>query len=286
MMPRLVPPRQRLLCFLLALFFHISLTQGFTQTQPRAFLPSPRRIHRYTNDAPRLHLPRDTLELFAESSSSSKKKRKYVLKDPVMKEAVQFLKRASWVSWWSQVVLTSIAGVILVFATSVAAPHKSSGIGTPNLFLSATGLLTGSLSILWTWGNGARLSRRLATKPASRRTAAHMLRRAVTVGVTLNCVGLLLHLLAAQQIIGSLAVKVLTRGSAGLLYDPTGGAAASTLQPLDVLVVQANTNALLSQFTSLVSLLLVTKQVSKLDPRPAADDDMEDEKGYFGTLRK
>lgn len=173
-------------------------------------------------------------------------------------------------------ILTTIASVILVFARSVVGSTQQP---PPNLFLSGTGLFTGALSILWTWGNGARLSRRLSSKPVTRTTAAHMLRRAVSVGLTLNCVGLLLHLLAAQQIIGSLAVKALTQSATTTRW----GDAASALQPLDVLVVQANTNALLAQFTSLVSLLLVLKQVGKLEPGAGGEEEENDD-AWSGRL--
>ena len=43
------------------------------------------------------------------------------------------------------------------------------------------------------------------------------------------------------------------------------------LQPLDILVVQANTNLLLSQFLSLCALLYLTKNVQQLDP-PSTDE--------------
>lgn len=95
-----------------------------------------------------------------------------------------------------------------------------------------------------------------------------MLRRAVRVGVTLNCVGLLCGLLAAQQIIGSLAIKVLTQRN---LFTNAGTLMQEGLQPLDVLVVQANANALLSQFLSMVSLLWLLNTVNRLDP-PSTDE--------------
>jgi hypothetical protein len=102
-----------------------------------------------------------------------------------------------------------------------------------------------------------------------------MLRRAVRVGVAVNLAGLLLNLLAAEQITGVLAVRVLTRPSAaagGLSYQSALlAASAEGLQPLDVLVVQANTNSLLSHFCSLASLLSLTDSIDRLDP-PSTED--------------
>jgi Protein of unknown function (DUF3611) len=202
---------------------------------------------------------KDLTLLFAQSNNNNIGG-SYLLKDPILKEAVKTLQRASWISWWSQVVLTVISSVILGFART---SHTKDG---PNLFLSGTAIFISGLSIVWTWGNGSRLSRRLLSKPATRGAAANMLRRAVRVGVMLNLAGLLCNVLAAQEIIGELALRVLTQRQS--LLD-TGG-----LQPLDVLVVQANTNSLLSHYISLACLLYMTNPIARLDPpsRDGIDD--------------
>jgi len=195
--------------------------------------------------------------------------------DALVAQTSQSLKSLSWVSWWSQVILTTISAVILAFARNVvvgsaqgaaAAAARKAG---PNFFLSATGLIVSAISIIWTWGNGARLSRRMIRKPTSRIQAATLLRRAIRVGGTLNMFGLLLNLIAAEEIVGALAIKVLTnRPSQQQLLLASAGAFAGLegLQPLDILVVQANTNSLLSHFCSLASLLYLTRNVDQLDP--------------------
>lgn len=176
--------------------------------------------------------------------------------DPIIRNAAKTLQRTSWFSWWSQVILTVISSIILLFAKSVT---TSATTNVPNFLLSAVGLCTSAVSIIWTWGNGTRLSRRLLLRPITRNQVVVMIRRAITVGVTLNCVGLLCHLLAAQQIIGLLAIKVLTGRSSGVLLAAVDG--SNTLQPLDILIVQANTNAILSQYISLVALLSLTTRI-------------------------
>jgi hypothetical protein len=97
-----------------------------------------------------------------------------------------------------------------------------------------------------------------------------MIRRAISVGVTLNLLGMTLALIGAEQIVGNLAVKVLTQQ--GILGGIDRAAAIQTLQPLDILVVQGNTNTLLSHFCSLVALLYQTKLVRHLDP-PSTEGD-------------
>lgn len=129
-----------------------------------------------------------------------------------------------------------------------------------------SGIAVSFMSIFWTWGGGARLSRRLLRRPTSRIQAANMFRKAIDVGVTLNLIGMTLTLLCAEQTVGVLAIKVLTArpwNNPGSYPMPSfdGG-----LQPLDILVVQANTNSLLSHFCSIVCLLYLTKYLKKLDP--------------------
>ena len=200
--------------------------------------------------------------------------------DPLLLETSKVLRRASWFSWWSQVILTTISSVILLFAKSTAVQRVSTP--PPSFVLSGAGILLSAVSIVWTWGNGTRLSRRLIipNKPTSRYKAAIMLRRAIRVGATLNMFGLLCTLLAAQEIVGTLAIKVLTANRSNVF---SAGAMAvlppEGLQPLDVLVVQANTNSLLSQFCSLASLLYMTKEVGKLDP-PSTDDHIRGRRTY------
>jgi tetrahydromethanopterin S-methyltransferase subunit E len=83
--------------------------------------------------------------------------------------------------------------------------------------------------------------------------------------------GMLVTLIGAEQIIGLLAARVLTTATTVT----TMGVLSSTsqvLQPLDILIVQANTNTLLSHFVSLVCTLYLTFSVHQLDP-PSTDED-------------
>jgi Protein of unknown function (DUF3611) len=76
-------------------------------------------------------------------------------------------------------------------------------------------------------------------------------------------------IVGAEQIVGSLAIKVLTTASyrASVLDAASPG---GLLQPLDILIVQANTNTLFSHFCGLISLLYLTRKVGQLDP-PSQD---------------
>jgi len=133
------------------------------------------------------------------------------------------------------------------------------------------------MSILWTWG-GARLSRRLLRPSTSRISAGNLVRRAIKVGAALNMTGMLVTLVGAFVIVGELATKVLTSqgfGPFGAAGVAAVGAAAQTVQPLDVLIVQGNFNTLLSHFSGLFFSLFLTRFVDRLDP-PSTEDDPRD----------
>jgi hypothetical protein len=155
--------------------------------------------------------------------------------DPLVKETSRTLKRVFFFSWWAQVILTTISTVILLFARSVVGPPVRGMAAPPPFFLSGTGVIVSVASIIWTWGNGARLSRRLVRRPTGKLEAANLLRRAVRVGVSLNLVGLFVNLVAAEQIVGNLAIKVLT--SRGLGQSALLSTVEGSLQPLDVSIL-------------------------------------------------
>lgn len=196
-------------------------------------------------------------------------------------EAVSFrIRRLSWLSWWSQVILTTVASVTLLFTRNVlesqAATSSAAAAVTinrnllPNYFLAGSSIALGFVSIFWTWAT-RRLSRRLLRKPTTRIQTANMLRKDIHVGAVLNLLGMAFALLGAEQIVGGLAIKVLTTASSSTPAVYQGAQSLSLLQPLDILVVQANTNTLFSHFCSLVAYLWLGRSIDKLDP-PSRDD--------------
>lgn len=183
------------------------------------------------------------------------------------------MKRVSFLSWWAQVILTTVAGVTLLFTRNVlnleSNPANKAAL-LPNYFVAGASISLSLISIFWTWAT-RRLSRRLLRKPTTRIQAANMLRKDITVGTCLNLMGMAFAIFGAEQIIGGLAVKVLTTStSAPAIYQ--SAQAASLLQPLDILVVQANTNTLFSHFCSIVAYLFLGRSIGQLDP-PSYESD-------------
>ena len=230
--------------------------------------------------------------------------------DPLITRASLTLRASSWVSWWSQLILTVISTVTFLFARNVLVDAAAvGGVGSSSsarvlgkFVLPGAGIALSSLSIVWTWGQ-RRLARRLVRQlgrnsnnnssnnnsinnnnsnskkkknkstniTQSKVNVANLLRRTIRVGCILNLLGLLTSIAGAQVIVGTLAAKsmqVFVAAGSGVV-----GGGLQTLQPLDVLIVQANTNILSSHFVSLACLLYLTRIVDALDPPSLEDDD-------------
>lgn len=172
-----------------------------------------------------------------------------------------------WFSWWSQAILSTVSGVLLLFANSVSArPTSLTIVGRA---LTLAGLGAAIASTLWTVAYG-RLARKLGrSTPPSAADAAERAGSIAAVGTTLNIVGMVLCLLGAETIVGTLAAKALTQSTASVT---PGGFVPSPVQALDVLIVQANTNTLFAHFISLCANMRLHKSAGACEKAVTASD--------------
>ena len=225
----------------------------------------------------------DETEDEEDSKNSAPAKRRPKVDDLVQLVSLR-MRRVTFLSWWAQIILTVISSVTLLFTrnvmnldtassvagmASVAASSANRAALLPNYFLAGSSLALSFGSVFWTWAT-RRLSRRLLRKPTTRIQAANMLRKSISVGVWLNLIGMFLALFGAGQIIGSLAIKVLTTSTGAAAAYQQGG--VMLLQPLDILVVQANNNTIFSHFCSIAAYLFLGRSISQLDP-PSVEGD-------------
>ncbi|CAM9349988.1 unnamed protein product [Hapterophycus canaliculatus] len=94
------------------------------------------------------------------------------------------------------------------------------------------------------------------------------MRNSLKMGLYINVAGMLLALVGAEQIVGTLVAKVLySQGfQPNVVMGTTGAAevAQAQFRALDVFIVQANTNTLLSHFCSLAASLWLLARTPKL----------------------
>lgn len=223
--------------------------------------------------------------------NSQIEEQKNVEKDPISEVARQNLgdasnafRRYGWLAFWGQLVLTTVAAVIILFSmafTSQAGPQVS-------LYLTIFSVSMGYLSTFWSFGY-TRLSRRLrafldaagdyvtgerqasvSSSPSSPKPPRPVRRSEVIgmleKGAIINVLGAGASLLALQATIGMLVAKTLTTAS----VNPFLASSSNSWNPVlafDVFNVQATTNSLLSHFFSLILSLWILRIVSN---RPSA----------------
>ena len=185
---------------------------------------------------------------------------------PAAVQRVAFaLRTVGWVSFWVQLVLAVVAAIILLFAIPFAIPSttaagNSTSAGTGGgVFFAICGLLVLGYSVFRAF-RFTRLSRQLrSTTNAVRPKKADTIKQ-VQFTLVSNLVGMLLTLVGAEAISGTLLAKSLAQPQA--LF----GAAVDVgkfIQPLDIFVVLANTHATVAHFVGIVGTLWLLDRIHK-----------------------
>lgn len=185
---------------------------------------------------------------------------------PVIQRLATTFWLAGWISFWVQIVLAVISGVVLLFAagsvgsaavTTPGVPGAGINPGTgAGLFLAVLGLLTLFGGAYWAFSY-TRLSRKFKAAYAEDRPKPSSATRTLEIGLTINLVGMLLTILGAQAIIGSLVAKSFAQG-VGIF----SGNFRNFINPLDIFLVQANTNTILAHFVGLIATLWILRTVN------------------------
>lgn len=178
-------------------------------------------------------------------------------------------------SFWTQLILTAIAACILVFSVGFSSFGQRQE-GAAALYITAIGLAMAFVSTFWAFGYGrvGRVLKRAAAppegggkpvKPPNRQSVMQRLK----FGIMINMVGFFFTLTGLQATVGLLVAKTLTTVAA----NPFLAGASPSFNPvmaLDVFLVQATTNVLLSHFAGMAFTLFLLRQCASVAPTPAA----------------
>ncbi|MFM7471579.1 MAG: DUF3611 family protein [Nodosilinea sp. LVE1205-7] len=169
-----------------------------------------------------------------------------------------------WLSFWSQVVLATIASLVLLFGIA----NLSSGSGGvsnpgtgPGLSLTALGLIAVYLSTYWAFSY-TRLARRLRSRDGARRPSPKEAMQALRLGIIISMVGMLVTLFGSNALVGSLLAKALIQPQGAAVFVP-GGAMGQYVRPFDIFVVQGNTIILLAHFIFLAATLWLLRTLNR-----------------------
>lgn len=179
---------------------------------------------------------------------------------PAVRRVAGALRRVGWVSFWVQIVLAVVSAIVLFFAGSFLRAPTAANPGTGSgLFFAFLGLVALFVATFWAF-RYTRLSRRLTSASSQSRPRRGDAVQILQIGLVINLVGMLLTILGAQAIIGTLVGKSFEQGIA---FWGVPGRTLNFITPVDLLVVQANANTIMAHFIGLVATLWLIRCVNR-----------------------
>ncbi|XWS39907.1 hypothetical protein CRYUN_Cryun18bG0095000 [Craigia yunnanensis] len=169
----------------------------------------------------------------------------------------RYFKRLGNLGFWGQLVCTVVSAVILSF--SVVITGKISSPAT--FYATAGGIVAAFISVFWSFGY-IRLSEKLkktANDPSKAPPRADVV-KSLKNGIVLNLLGMGAAILGMQATVGLLVAKALTSSTNPYYQGISPG--SSPVLALDVFLVQASANTILSHFLGLVFSLELLRSVT------------------------
>ncbi|KAF5760339.1 hypothetical protein HanRHA438_Chr16g0764181 [Helianthus annuus] len=169
----------------------------------------------------------------------------------------RYFKRLGSLGFWGQLVCTIVAAVILSFSVVITGKITSPA----TFYATAGGIVAGFLSVFWSFGY-IRLSDRLkktANDPSKAPPRADVV-KSLRNGIAVNLLGMGAAILGMQATVGLLVAKALTTSSNPYYQGVSPG--TSPVLALDVFLVQASANTILSHFLGLIFSLELLRSVT------------------------
>ena len=174
---------------------------------------------------------------------------------PAIRRISGAFRRFGWISFWAQIVLGVIASLALIFAIAsvssrTASPDPGAGAG---LFFTTIGQVAVFVGAFWAY-RYTRIGRLLRSADDAKRPKPKAAIRILKIGLFISLGGMLLTLLGAEATVGALLAKALSQPQGAAVFG-AGSSVSQYVQPLDIFIIQANTNILLAHFVGLVFTL-------------------------------
>ncbi|KAL3515319.1 hypothetical protein ACH5RR_022221 [Cinchona calisaya] len=169
----------------------------------------------------------------------------------------RYFKRLGGLGFWGQLVCTVVAAVILSFSVVITGKITSPA----TFYATAGGIAAAFISVFWSFGY-IRLSEKLrktANDPSKAPPRADVV-KSLKNGIVVNLLGMGAAILGMQATVGLLVAKALTT-SANPYYQGVATGSSPVLA-LDVFLVQASANTILSHFLGLIFSLELLRSVT------------------------
>lgn len=180
---------------------------------------------------------------------------------PAVRRVASAFRITGAISFWAQLILAVVSTLVLLFAifsfnSRTNAANPGTGFG---LLLAFGGLIALYAGAYWAFSY-TRLSKRLRSPNSQTRPKPRDVTQSLRIGLIINLVGMLLTLMGAQAIVGTLLGKSLSQPQGGAIFAER---LTQYVQPLDIFVVQANTNTILAHFVGVVASLWLIRSMSR-----------------------
>lgn len=180
---------------------------------------------------------------------------------PAVRRIAGAFRLFGWISFWIQLVLGVVAAGILLLLTISPGGGNNTGASSPGtgagLFLATGGILVLFAGALWAF-RYTRLARQLRYGGSGGRPTPKVVLQALQIGLFVSLIGMLLTLLGAEIIVGSLFVKALSQPGVALPVD-----GSRLIQPIDIFIVQASTHTAVAHFAAIAIALYLFRLVSR-----------------------
>jgi hypothetical protein len=178
-----------------------------------------------------------------------------------LRAIAQQFRLAGWISLWIQLVLGVISGIIVllfgIFSQKAGSPSNNPGTGF-GVFLAICGILLLGAGIYLAY-RYTRIGKKLESPNPTNRPRKVETVQVLRLGLWINLGGILVTLLGAQAIVGTLVARSISpQAVTTQLFDPT-----RIISGLDMLIVQANTNTVSAHFAGLLASLWLINRINK-----------------------
>ncbi|XP_057502488.1 protein TIC 21, chloroplastic-like [Actinidia eriantha] len=191
------------------------------------------------------------------SSNDESERAKLAQVSKRLENTAMHFKRLGSLGFWGQLVCTVVAAVILAFSVVITGKITSPA----TFYATAGGIVAAFISVFWSFGY-VRMSdklRKTANDPSKAPPRADVV-KSLKNGIVLNLLGMGAAVLGIQATVGSLVAKALT--SSAIPYYQGTSPAYSPVLALDVFLVQASANTIISHFLGLVFSLELLRSVT------------------------
>lgn len=183
---------------------------------------------------------------------------------PAVRRIANNFRLVGWVSFWVQIVsgviatllfVTSLLGLQSVSNRSGGAENAAAGGG---FLLAALGLAAVYVGAFWAF-QYTRFARRLKSSNPDLRPKPKNAAKMITTGLSISVLGMFFGLLGAGGVVGALMLKVISQPQSNIaITNPS-----LAVEPLDVFLVQATINTLISHFAGVVGSLWLSRTINK-----------------------